>query len=76
MLCGSRQCSTSTGSPALNNKFTFWAALPSFPDLGLSGPPIFIKNRVVHRAVWFPSVQHVPAPNNKPIFWPALPSPP
>ena len=59
LLCGSRQRSTSTGIPAMINKFTSWAALPSPPDLGLSGPPIFIKNRVVHHAVRFPSVQHV-----------------
>ena len=47
-----------TQSPALNSKPTFWPALPP-PELGSSGPPNVLQNRVAHHAVRFPSTQHV-----------------
>ena len=34
MLCGRRRSCTSTGSPAQNNRLSFWPALPS-PPVGL-----------------------------------------
>ena len=68
MLCGSRQRSTSTGSPALDNKPLCFPFLPFPPELGPSGPHIVVQTWVVHHDVG--------ALNNKPTFWPALFSPP
>ena len=79
MLCGSRQRSTSTGSPARKHKPTFCPAFPSLPELGPSGPSLSF--RIYLSIMLCGSRQRStstgrPALNNKPTFWPALASPP
>ena len=59
MLYDLRHLSTSTGSPALKYKPTFWPPLPSPHNLRPSEPLIVDKNHVAHHAVLFASTEHV-----------------
>ena len=59
MLCGRPRRCTFTGSPAQNNRSSFWPALPSLPQLGSRKPPILDRNRVAHHAVQSASTLHL-----------------
>ena len=72
-----RRC-TSTGSPAQNNRPSFWPALPSPHSWAQENPPLTIT-------IWFSIMlcrwslrctsTGSPAQKERPSFWPPLPSP-